>query len=63
MGLKEYYKLASQVLETRVPYKSQGLKTRFLLAEFAASYLLSLLSWTGLCHIDLEFLIVKFKKT
>jgi len=31
--LKGFSKLASQVLETRVPYKTRDLKTHFLLAE------------------------------
>ena len=31
--MKDFCKLASRVLETRVPYKTGGLKTRFLLAE------------------------------
>ena len=35
MGLKENCKLASWVLETRVPYQSWASETRFPLAEFA----------------------------
>jgi len=31
--LKDSWKLVSRVLETRVPYETQGLKTRFLLVE------------------------------
>ena len=33
MRLKDNCKLASQVLETRVPYNTRGLMTGFLLAE------------------------------
>ena len=31
--MKDFCKLASRILEIRVPYKTRGLKTRFLLAE------------------------------
>ena len=52
-GLKENCKLASRVLETRVLFNLEPLRL--------ASHLPSLLSWTWLCHIDLEFFTLDFK--
>ena len=64
MGLKEKCKLASRVLETRVPYQSQASKSRFPLAELDMfmPHRSRVFNCRDQKNINLEFFTLDFKQ-